>query len=114
MTFVVCKKCYRGQRYCSKPCRTSGYKAVRKKARLKFEKSIEAKLDHRDRSKLYRFRKKEMMSVTDQTSNQFQKIINDHSTTHANLLNLKDISGVCISCKQTVFNKGVHIYGGPV
>lgn len=111
--FVICKSCYRGHKYCSEGCRINGYNLARQKARHKFEKSIEAKLDHRDRSRRYRLSAKK--SVTDKSSNISTKHLNLHL--HENLQQLLDTNqhrGVCISCQQVVFDEGVHIYGGSI
>lgn len=55
----VCKPCYRGQRYCSnQECKDFGYSERRRVARKRYAIQPEAKLDHRDRNKQYRVRKK--------------------------------------------------------
>lgn len=56
--FVICKSCYRGHRYCSLECRDRGYAEARKRARRKYAQTAEARLDHRDRNRLYRLRRK--------------------------------------------------------
>ena len=111
-TFVICKSCYRGHKYCSSNCRKFGYEESRKKARVKYDQSEEAKLDHRDRSRRHRMRK----SVTDKTSKvQLNKIKPpSHHEIQMALDKLKNKSGVCISCGDVVFKEGVHIYGGSV
>lgn len=109
--FVVCKSCYRGHRYCSDSCKTTGYEVRRQNARQKFENSFEAKLDHADRQARYRQRKK----VTDKTLKINLKNINMHS--HENFiekLNQSDLVRCCISCSKVLFPQGVQIYGGPV
>ncbi len=113
-TFVICKSCYRGHRYCSDDCRSRGYKQIRQKARQKFESSSEARLDHRDRSQKYRDKLKDSINgVTDQTSKPAAETINTHP--HERLVSeLRDLEGVCCSCGTIVFPRGVHVYGGPV
>ena len=112
--FVICKSCYRGHKYCSKACRKSGYEASRKQAREKYNDSIEAKLDHQDRSRRYRLSLQK--SVTDKTSKVEVNTINKHlhRENENSLLKIKDQSGVCTSCGKLVFEEGVHIYGGSV
>src|SRR4051812_47237615 len=80
-TFIICKSCYRGHRYCSEMCRKNGYARLRRKARQKFEKTIEARLDHRDRSQRYRNKLKSGAAtvVTDQSSNVTTENINMHA-----------------------------------
>ena len=109
--FVICKHCYRGHKYCSQACKQSGYEVRRKNARLKFENSFEAKLDHADRQARYRERKK----VTDKSSNLNIKNVNLHS--HENFidkLNQSDSVRCCVSCNKVLFPQGVQFYGGSV
>ena len=54
----ICRSCYRGQRYCGEPCRDIGYQERQGVARKKHAHSDEGKLDHRDRNRVYRIRKK--------------------------------------------------------
>lgn len=73
LQFYICRPCYRGQRYCSPFCRDRGYNETRRQARCRYAKSTEARLDHRDRNRRYRLRKKKITSksttsVTDQSS----------------------------------------------
>ena len=68
--FLVCTSCYRGQRYCSPLCRRVGYANQRKLARLRYAKSLEAKLDHRERNKLFRIYGRQTIRVMDHTSAQ--------------------------------------------
>jgi hypothetical protein len=48
-TFVICRSCFRGQKYCSDQCKDSGYAKVRRRSRSKYEKSNLG----RDRRRLY-------------------------------------------------------------
>jgi len=57
-TLLICRSCYRGHSYCSTACRDLGYKERRKAARKRYAASPEAKLDHRDRNRSYRKRRK--------------------------------------------------------
>lgn len=68
--FAICRSCFRGQKYCSDPCRTKGYSSVRKKNQNKYERSDlgretrrryqtseSGKENHRRRQRVYRKRK---------------------------------------------------------
>lgn len=112
--FVICKHCYRGHKYCTDSCRVEGYELSRKRARNKYNSSLEAKLDHRDRSQRYRLKNKK--SVTDKTSKESNTTIDMHShkAIHQELDELKTQKGICILCQTTIFKEGVHLYGGPI
>ena len=56
--FVICRSCFRGHRYCCHDCRDHGYREARRRARRKYSQSTEARLDHCDRNRRYRFNKK--------------------------------------------------------
>src|SRR5579864_7101431 len=43
--FYLCKSCYRGHRYCSGPCRRSGYEESRRIARKKYEMCADVRRD---------------------------------------------------------------------
>src|SRR5260370_34052953 len=64
--FYICSSCYRGQRYCSELCRTPARRQQKREANRRYRQSREARLDHCDRQREYRRRKK---SVLDQSSN---------------------------------------------
>lgn len=74
--FLICRSCFRGQKYCSIQCRKNGYEKRRRIARDKYRNSPEAKEDHRDCQKRYRERLRQKASqgvnsgerVMDQTS----------------------------------------------
>jgi hypothetical protein len=72
LTFQVCANCYNRHRYCSIVCRRVGYAICHRKHNKTYMASLEAKLDHRDRNRLYRARKRsnDLVSifVTDETS----------------------------------------------
>ena len=113
-TFVICKRCYRGHRYCSNHCRQIGYEKNRIKARKKYNSSPEALLDHRDRNRAYRLKNKKI--VMDKTSKLSCNKVNKQSQREVSktLGSISGKKGICISCKIEVFNKGVHFYGGPI
>ena len=67
-TFYICRSCDRGQRYCSEPCRQKARREQRREANRRHQKSLEGRLDHRDRQQLYRERRLRFRRVTDQGS----------------------------------------------
>ncbi len=64
--FFICRSCYRGQRYCSGPCRQTARREQRRAANRRHQQSDEGRLDHRDRQRAYRQRR--IARVTDQGS----------------------------------------------
>lgn len=64
--FEICSCCDRGHRYCSEPCRDRGLRQARREANRRHQQSPEGRLDHRDRQRTYRRRRRE--SVTDNSS----------------------------------------------
>ena len=65
-TFYICNSCYRGHRYCGKPCRKKARQQQRRRANQRHQKNREGRLDHRDRQRAYRERCRRR--VTDHTS----------------------------------------------
>ena len=65
--FFICRPCYRGQRYCSSPCRRQSRREQRRAANCRHQQSREGRLDHRDRQEAYRLRRARLF-VTDQGS----------------------------------------------
>lgn len=65
--FYVCRSCDRGQRYCSDRCRDKTRREQRRAANRRHQRSIEGRLDHRDRQREYRLRVA-LLRVTDQGS----------------------------------------------
>lgn len=63
--FFICLSCYRGQTYCSQPCRQKSRREQLRQANRRYQQSLEARLDHRDRQRQYRRR---CGRVTDQSS----------------------------------------------
>ena len=55
-TFYICNSCYRGHRYCGKPCRKKARREQRRRANRRYRQSLEARLDQRDRQREYRER----------------------------------------------------------
>lgn len=54
--FVVCRSCYRGQRYCSSRCGLLAWWEQRRAANRRHQQSREGRADHRDRQRAYRKR----------------------------------------------------------
>ena len=64
--FFICLSCYRGQTYCSAECRRKTRREQLRQANRRYQRSLEARLDHRDRQSEYRRRR--FGRVTDQSS----------------------------------------------
>ena len=62
--FAICAACDRGHAYCTSPCRTAGRRRCVRAANARHQRSLEGRLDHRDRQRAYRARRR----VTDHTS----------------------------------------------
>jgi len=62
--FHICRRCDRGQRYCTDHCREKARRSQRRQANRKHQQSPEGRLDHRDRQRQWRAR--ERGRVTDQ------------------------------------------------
>ena len=65
--FWICSHCDRGQCYCSAACRTEARRRQRRAANRRHQRSLEGRLDHRDRQRAYRQRHAPA-GVTDQGS----------------------------------------------
>jgi hypothetical protein len=65
--FWICRSCDRGQRYCSDHCRQKARREQLRSANLRYRKTLEARLDQRDRQRAYR-RRLAKRSVMDQGS----------------------------------------------
>lgn len=64
--FWLCRRCDRGQRYCSLVCRAKARRRQRRAANRRHQQSPEGRLDHRDRQRAWRRRLQ--TRVTDQGS----------------------------------------------
>jgi hypothetical protein len=64
--FYLCCHCDRGQRYCSLRCRQKSRRRQRREANRRHQHSPEGRLDHRDRQRTYRQRRR--APVTDPSS----------------------------------------------
>lgn len=65
--FWICRSCDRGHRYCSDCCRQKARREQLHAANLRYRKTLEARLDQRDRQRAYR-RRLAKRSVMDQGS----------------------------------------------
>ena len=67
--FFICTHCDRGHRYCSTQCREQARRQQRRSVNRRHQRSREGRLDHRDRQREYRCRRRQAQSsVTDQGS----------------------------------------------
>jgi hypothetical protein len=62
--FYLCRRCDRGQRYCSSHCRQKALRLQRRQANRRHQQTPEGRADHRDRQREYRQRGR----VTDKSS----------------------------------------------
>ena len=67
VSFSVCSKCWRGQKFCSESCRAEKRKYQTKSAGLRYRKSAKGKANHLKRQNRYRKRLKSK-KVTHQSS----------------------------------------------
>lgn len=56
--FLACGDCGRVRRYCSDDCAAQGLEEARRRARRTYQSSEEGRLDHRDRQREYRARRR--------------------------------------------------------
>src|SRR5271167_4519162 len=66
--FWICPHCDRGQRYCCPSCQIQARRQQRRSANRRHQQSPEGRLDHRDRQRDYRYRRRIQARVTDQGS----------------------------------------------
>ena len=64
--FYLCRRCDRGQRYCSPHCRQKALRLQRRQANRRHQQTREGREDHRDRQRDYRQRQR--ARVTDKSS----------------------------------------------
>ena len=65
--FWICRSCDRGHQYCSDHCRSNARREQCRAANLRYRRSLEDRLDQRDRQKAYRARQL-LKTVMDQGS----------------------------------------------
>ena len=65
--FYICRRCYRGHKYCSSTCRAIARRRQMHSARLRYRRTPEARLDQRDRQRRWRQRRSQK-TVMDQCS----------------------------------------------
>ena len=63
--FWICPHCDRGQRYCSAFCRVPARRQQRRCANRRHQQSPEGRLDHRDRQREYRHRRRRIRGPRD-------------------------------------------------
>jgi hypothetical protein len=56
VVFMVCGPCYRGQRYCSQPCRSGARQRQRREANRRYQKTEPGREAYRCRQRAYRAR----------------------------------------------------------
>lgn len=102
--FWICRRCYRGHRYCSKSCSHVGRRTSQRIARQKHQRSAEGRADHRDRQQAYRDRLKERTGKSDPVTDQCF----DASQTSVQVsIELKSTTpDVCICCARSRFHDG--------
>jgi len=61
--FWICRSCYRGQGYCRRSCRRVQRRRQLRAANRRHQRSPEGRLDHRDRQRAYRRRRRATASV---------------------------------------------------
>lgn len=54
--FSVCRKCYRGQAYCSDSCRNIGYRRLHRDAQKRYRKKKKGRQSHRDAERRRRWK----------------------------------------------------------
>ena len=47
MSFLICRRCWRGQRYCSEECRRSGRSRIHQQAQRRYRQTAKGKKAHR-------------------------------------------------------------------
>ena len=99
--FSICGSCWRGQAYCGAPCRATAQRAQRRHATARHQRSPEGRLDHRDRQRAYRARRR--FRVTDAPSTRPPR-----STTIAAPVGRAAIRPVCLVCGRVWARRGAR------
>ena len=77
--FLICKGCWRGQKYCGFSCRDTARRRSIKTAQKKYSQSPNGRENHRKRQRLYRMRKPKNKQAekteTDQSSEKDELIL---------------------------------------
>jgi len=76
--FFICSHCDRGQVYCGSGCRERARRLQLRAANLRHQRSVEGRLDHRDRQQHYR-RRQARAAKTPAEGNVTDHGSNDHS-----------------------------------
>ena len=77
--FWICRHCDRGHRYCGERCRQKKRRQQGRDANRRHQQSREGRLDHRDRQRVYRA-KRRLRRVTDHTSARRPRSVNIKET----------------------------------
>ena len=75
VVFWICRHCDRGHRYCGERCRQKKRRQQTRDANRRHQQSEEGRLDHRDRQRVYRA-KRRLRRVTDHTSARRPRSVN--------------------------------------
>ena len=67
MVFFICRRCDRGQAYCSQECRRCARLLQRRHANRIYQQSLAARLDHADRQRAY-YQRRKLQILTGQGS----------------------------------------------
>jgi hypothetical protein len=83
--FVLCRRCWRGQRYCNKSCARAAYRSRRQQAARKYSATAKGREAHRKRQQRFRIRKARAGS----TAGLQESVTHPSSRTHSSPLELK-------------------------
>ncbi len=67
--FSICRKCHRGQAYCSDSCRTKGYQRLHREAQKRYREKEKGRQKRRDAERRRRWRLWEKKQTKDNNSN---------------------------------------------
>ena len=95
-TFWICKRCWRGQKYCGDPCRADVRKRNHRLIERRYASTPKGKESRRRRQRKFRKIRLALRTVTDHTSNQCRKNIKDNPQAFMNAKN------ECSCCKNKV------------
>ena len=93
-SFYICRRCFRGQKYCSGVCRDNGYKIKKRNRQKKYSLSFKGKLNHSKRQS--RYRKKIKLSIFKNSDGR-----NSLKKPNSSLFTKSKLK-ICILCKKTI------------
>lgn len=110
MAFYICQSCDRGHRYCSERCRLKAQRQQRREANQRHQQSLEGRLDHRDRQRLYRqrlhLRKKSVTDTGSPDRNPSDSMSHDKTEFVESQIGVSDSNVVfCIRCGRAGSSK---------